>query len=195
MCRPCAGVRLTQRASAVAVNSTLPPSWLPDAEWADSLEESLLTAGFPVNVVTLGLYLAPPTAANGVTQLLAAVPVQAPVTTAVEAVVQVMTLSSLTRAVVSTRALPPAPRGRITTACVVPHPALVARNLCVVPALLHATCTPQDASSETRYAVCRTAPASVKQFAAQSPKNNVCLSRSSRARSWCRSTATCRRSC
>ena len=41
-----------QRALAVAVNSTLPPSWLPDAEWADSLEESLLTAGFPVNVVS-----------------------------------------------------------------------------------------------------------------------------------------------
>lgn len=72
-----------------AANSTLPPSWLPDAEWADTLEESLLTSGFPVNVVTLGLYLAPATKANGVTQLLAALPVQAPVTTAVEAVVQV----------------------------------------------------------------------------------------------------------
>ena len=75
--------------SARAVNSTLPPSWLPDAEWADSLEESLLTAGFPVNVVTLGMWLAPTTAANGVTQLLVQLPVEAPVTTAVEAVVQV----------------------------------------------------------------------------------------------------------
>ncbi len=45
--------------------------------------------------MTLGLYLAPQTAANGVTQLLAAVPVQAPVTTAVEAVVQVTIWSDM----------------------------------------------------------------------------------------------------
>ena len=48
-----------------------------------------MTAGFPVNVVTLGMWLAPATKANGVTQLLVQLPVEAPATTAVEAVVQV----------------------------------------------------------------------------------------------------------
>ena len=97
------------------MNSTLPPSWLPDAEWADTLEESLLTAGFPVNVVTLGLYLAPETKANGVTQLLAALPVQAPVTTAVQAVVQVGGAAQgqvhlpLTKNRIATKPVPPAP--------------------------------------------------------------------------------------
>ena len=86
---PMLGLTLVHASQLRAENSTLPPSWLPDAEWADSLEESLLTAGFPVNVVTLGMWLAPATEANGVTQLLVQLPVEAPVTTAVEAVVQV----------------------------------------------------------------------------------------------------------
>jgi hypothetical protein len=40
-------------------------------------------------VVTLGMWLAPASNANGVTQLLVQLPVEAPVITAVEAVVQV----------------------------------------------------------------------------------------------------------
>ena len=165
-----------------AVNSTLPPSWLPDAEWADSLEESLLTAGFPVNVVTLGLYLAPQTAANGVTQLLAALPVQAPVTTAVEAVVQVTPPSPI-QAVVS-RAQHAACRrlcrGRNRKACVVHRPGLLTTDLCCLPASLWGG--PSPGRHTAALVMLPRDPPSVSGWRHSSLRDHVCLPRSSRAR-------------